>query len=193
MPNYNLEQLENRVLNLLENAPRGLGEYELLKALQNAGEEGFPRVPLTEKLPLFQMHFLLFHVLYRLRERLWREERFHLEISPLKVVLLAYRPGLHGVSEYDPLQHYYGDIERLETTTEQDVAELLGKFWSKFHAKEKKQAALATLELSEPVDYATVKRRYRSLAMRHHPDRGGNTSRLQALNEAMAVLEDYYR
>jgi curved DNA-binding protein CbpA len=39
------------------------------------------------------------------------------------------------------------------------------------------------------VDDATIKRRYRRLAMRHHPDRGGDGVRLREINAALATLQ----
>lgn len=52
--------------------------------------------------------------------------------------------------------------------------------------------ALAVLDLSWPVDFATIKARYRALAKRHHPD-ANNGSReaeevLKSINEAYAIL-----
>src|SRR5450432_4370842 len=35
-----------------------------------------------------------------------------------------------------------------------------------------------------------IERRYKGLASRHHPDRGGNEDRMKALNEAYRVLKD---
>ena len=37
-----------------------------------------------------------------------------------------------------------------------------------------------------------IKHRYRQLVSLHHPDRGGNTARLQSINKAMEILERYY-
>jgi DnaJ-domain-containing protein 1 len=188
-----LSALETHLLGLLRAQPRGLGEYELLKALQGAGLEGFPQVPLFQGLPLFRMHCRLFHALYRLREQLWAARLHHLEISPLSIELQPYRPGRPGLVAYDPLRAYYADWERLQAVTEEEVAELLDKFWGRFHAFEQRNAALAALNLAEPVDYPAIRRRYRHLVSRHHPDRGGDKARLQTLNAAMAVLERYYR
>ena len=39
---------------------------------------------------------------------------------------------------------------------------------------------------STPADW---KRAYRRLAMRHHPDRGGDPARLQAIHAAMPILD----
>jgi curved DNA-binding protein CbpA len=47
---------------------------------------------------------------------------------------------------------------------------------------------MATLELTEPFDAASVRTQYRRLAMRHHPDRGGDAERLQAINRAFRIL-----
>ena len=49
---------------------------------------------------------------------------------------------------------------------------------------------MAVLDLRDPIDAAAIKRRYRRLAMRHHPDRGGDGQRLGETNAALAVLEE---
>lgn len=185
-------QVEHHVLGLLRAHPAGLSEYDLLKALQQEECEGFPKVSLCEPLPLFRMHFVLFHVLYRLRDEFWDAGSGHLEIGPLCIRLQAYQAGTSGLTEHDPQREYYLDLGHLHRTTEADVEQLLGQFWQRFHAGEGRQAALRVLGLQEPVDYATVKRQYRALAMLHHPDRGGDGEMARALNEAMKVLRRYY-
>lgn len=189
----NIEVVERAVLDLLRANPAGLGEYEVLKALQAQQCEGFPAVSLMDSLPLFRMHFLLFHVLYQLRDRLWEQQQGHLEISALNIRLQPYVPGQAGLVEHDPLREYYLDIRRLHETTEPQVKELIGQFWHKFHAGEQRQAALEVLGLREPVSYPDIKRQYRSLAMLHHPDRGGDAEMFHAIREAMGVLEVYYQ
>ena len=188
----NILTVENTVLDLLSNHPAGLGEYEMIKALQAQQCEGFPAVSLTDSLPLFRIHFLLFHVLYRLRDQLWEDEQGHLEISALNIRLQPYMPGQVGLVEHDPLRDYYLDISQLHGTTETQVDELLDQFWKKFHACEGREAALQLLGLCEPVEYPDIKRQYRSLAMLHHPDRGGDGEMFCAINAAMKVLEAYY-
>ena len=170
-----------------------MDEYGLIEALRATDNKAIPKAPLIEPLILFRTHFVLFHTLYKLRERLWREQRGHLQINPLNISLQPYRPGNTGVATYDPLRDYYSDLSRLETTSVEDIKELLGKFWSKFHASEQRQEALSVLALRDPVDFPTIKRQYRRLAMRHHPDRGGSRERLQEINAAMATLAAYYR
>jgi DnaJ-class molecular chaperone len=75
------------------------------------------------------------------------------------------------------------------------VAKLLRSFWTRLHGSEERQAALELFELDgheQTLNLATIKHRYRQLVSRHHPDRGGNTARLQSINKAMEILERYY-
>jgi len=98
-------------------------------------------------------------------------------------------PGQDALAEADPLRDYYLDLANLDATGEAEVERLLADFWQRFAGADERAAALAVLGLADPVDAATIKQRYRELVMRHHPDRGGDTRRLQELNEAMAWLE----
>ena len=145
---------------------------------------------------ILRTHFLLFNALYRLRERLWATQSGYLQISALNIQLLPYQSGSAEISEHDPLRDYYLDLNQLKNTDEQDVAKLLLSFWTRMHGSEEKQAALELFELEDreqPLDLATIKHRYRQLVSLHHPDRGGNTARLQSINKAMEILERYYR
>lgn len=53
--------------------------------------------------------------------------------------------------------------------------------------------ALATFDLSPPVDFATIKARYKALVKRHHPDANGGSREaeevLKTINQAYAVLK----
>lgn len=189
----NLE-LADQVLELLRAAPDGLAEYQLIQQLKRRHSGHIPNLPLTDKLVLFRTHFLVFNALYRLRERLWQERRHLLQISPLCIQLQPYRAGSAALSERDELRDYYLDLDNLKHTDEQDVERLLASFWTRMQGGEEKQAALALFELDDdaPLDLARIKRRYRQLVSQHHPDRGGNTQRLQSINKAMEILERYY-
>lgn len=46
------------------------------------------------------------------------------------------------------------------------------------------------LGVDRTADPAQIKQAYRSLAMRHHPDRGGDVAQFQEIQEAYAVLSD---
>lgn len=185
--------LQQRLLQLLQQQPQGLGEYECLKTLQTEQQDGFPKIQFSDQMALFRQHFQLYHALYHLQQLLWQQQRGHLDISALQIRLRPYQAGEARLSLPDLLRDYYLDIGNLETMSEAELSRLLGQFWAKFRAQDSRQMALQTLELSEPVDYPQIKQQYRRLAMRHHPDRGGDTVRLQAINDAMAILDTYYR
>jgi len=88
----------------------------------------------------------------------------------------------------DPLCSYYLDLNQLHATGAEEVATLLNAFWVNMGRADRRGHALQILGLSDPVDVTTIRRRYRELVMTHHPDRGGETARLQLLNAAVANL-----
>jgi DnaJ-domain-containing protein 1 len=52
----------------------------------------------------------------------------------------------------------------------------------------RRQQALALLSLPPTATQLQIKRRYRELAKRHHPDHGGDARQMQLLNEAYQIL-----
>ncbi len=187
----NLPPLGDRLLDLLRAHPDGLSEFALIAALD---DPAINRESLSDALPLFQTHFLLFHHLYRLQERLQREREGCLDIHCLKIVLRPYSAGNEQLpAQGDPLRDYYLDLDNLETTGKEEVDELLAAFWLRYASHGEREAALKVLGLDGTADFPAIRRRYRELAMRHHPDRGGDTGILQAINGAMAVLARHHR
>lgn len=190
-----LAGLEAQVLALLTTHPAGLSEHELLKILR-AEHLLFADFSAREPLSLFRGHFLLFHVLYRARDRLARERRGRLQIDPLRIVLVAEQSDEPMSAEAQlslrepDMSAWYADLQRLATVTATDVIELLRQFRAARTAHEQRQAALAVLGLQDPVNATVIKRQYRRLAMRHHPDRGGDERRLCAIHAALAVLKN---
>jgi hypothetical protein len=184
-----LERLEGRLLAALQGEPEGLSEHALLKQLQVTEPEGFPSGLFLDPLTLFRAHFLLFHLLYRMRDGLAAAGTHLLEIHPLCIRLRPYSlSGDSALGEHDPLRDYYLEIAHLHNTTTPQVEALLGAFWARLYANQRRHQALAVLELADPVDERAIKQRYRRLAMERHPDRGGDTAAFQALHEAMEVL-----
>jgi len=184
---------DRQLLTILRDNPNGLSEYDLFAALHSCGDSRFDISKLRDAFPLFCAHFRLFNALYRLRDDLWREQAGVLEISPLQVVLRRYNPQQAGgiqLGEVDPLRDYYLDSTQLEQTTAEEVERMLDRFWRRMQGVERRREALAVLGLNDPVDMETIRHHYRRLAMKHHPDRGGDTLRLQMINAAMAVLSE---
>ncbi len=169
-----------------------LSEYELLQALRRSGSPLVPPRPVTDNFELFQLHFRVFNALYLLRDELRAEQRAELVISALRIELRPYLSARPGLVVADSLRAYYLDLSQLDTTTPEDVANLLNHFWALVNGESDLLEALRLLGLDRSADYGQIRRRYRQLASRHHPDHGGSTGRLQAINAAMDTLRRHY-
>jgi DnaJ-domain-containing protein 1 len=192
LPNTDLAE---QLLALLQAADAGLSEYQLIQQLKQQQSAHLDNLADDEQLALFQLHFLIFNALYRLRERLWQAQSAHLTIGPLCCQLLPYQAGSCALAEHDPLRDYYLDLQHLQDTDAKAVEQQLASFWRRLHSGDAQRAALELFELSSPptLDLARIKHRYRQLVSQHHPDRGGSTSRLQSINHAFEILQRYYR
>jgi hypothetical protein len=189
---------EQHLLKVLLSYPAGLSEFELIKKFETEGQPGFEKECLIGNLSLFQTHFFLFHSLYQLREQLSeqlvldQEQQYQLEISPLCTQLIPLIPlkenNGSSLADHNPLRDYYLDLNNLNEVNEAEVNQLLTQFWERFISNDERRDALEELELQDPVDWPTIKKQHRRLAMQHHPDRGGDEERLQAINAAMELL-----
>lgn len=187
-----IRQLETACRQVLEANPAGVAEHDLLQQLRKPPHQLMPSLALDDSLGLFQSHFLLFHVLYRLRDDLRQEQQAELHLSPLLIRMQEYYPGEAALEQGDPLRDYYLDLSQLEQTGAAEVEELLAGFWKKLDASGDREAALAVLELQEPVTLGEIKAQYKRLAMQHHPDRGGEAGQMHDLNSALETLQRYY-
>ena len=171
--------------------PAGISEYELISTLRARGFFEFLPAPPAPPHQLFRAHFLLFHALYVLKGRLLSSHQGDLAIGALCIARVPWRSGTRALTPSDPLRDYYLDWKNLDGTTESDVYELIASFWKRLDATDNRDTALATLGLEDPVTDDTIKLTWRRLAMEHHPDRGGDKERLQAINAAVDQLLDY--
>ncbi|MBV1882295.1 MAG: DnaJ domain-containing protein [Pseudomonadales bacterium] len=195
-----IRQLQSQILFKLRHQPnKALSEYELLRQLQSSGHIPENDSYVTHSTSLFRIHFILFHCLYDLRDRLWAKQLAHLDISPLRLSLMPYCSQAEGMVAPDPLHEYYLDFSHLSSAHEREINQKISEFWSKIAGHEcgfpnksgftdAKQKALIILELKEPVTYQAIKTQYRRLAMRYHPDRGGSNEKLKDINTAMDTL-----
>jgi hypothetical protein len=185
---YSIDSLIEVIADSLQTHPHGLSEYELIQLAKNSGHFEFLDPPPADPYDLFRAHFLLFHALYRLRDRWRRTQVADLEIDTLKIKRLPYRQGQAALTTSDTLREYYLDLSHLETTTSREVHELIASFWMRLQRRDQRAEALKELGLVDPVDDETITKAYRRMAMKHHPDRGGSKTRLQALNRAVDNL-----
>lgn len=193
-------QLLDTLQLVLEAHPQGLNEHALIKALGDVGVIDVTPDTFSDTMTLFRTHFLVYNALYELKDDLIRSAHWILEITAVRIKLHPYEFGHHLLSESDPMRDYYLDMSALQETTEEELDDMLRNFWKKIDIEEEKQVArglsqkaLRCLELEEPITFAEIKKKYRKLAMQHHPDRGGDPSRIQEINEAMEVLKAAFR
>lgn len=179
----------------------GLSEHELIKTLQQSPWRLLGKVHYADPAALYPVHFLLFHVLYRLRDELVVEHQETLQISPLRIQIMAAgdRPS-QDIGETDPLSDFYHDLDNL-TLSRDAIEQMMDDFWrgqDGSHQGVIRQGELAeacaTLEVDcPPESFQQTKQQFRKLAMVHHPDRGGSTRQLQSINQAMAVIRHYFQ
>ena len=144
--------------------------------------------PPAEPYHLFRAHFLLFNALYELRDRCLASRQAVLRIHALDIRWLPWEEGEAGLDSPDPLRDYYLDWSNLDDTSAVDVEEMIDSFWSRIGRIDGRAEALAELGLEDPVDDDMIKKRWRRLAMEHHPDRGGDTEQLQTIHAAIRTL-----
>ena len=182
------EELFDWIYDCLQQNHAGISEHDLLKQLAGEESAGSWSDAFHNNHALFKAHFLLFNILYQLRNRLLEHKIGLLEINPVKIRLLPYRGGEASLDEYDALMDYYLDMSNLENTSAREVDEMLAGFYIKLANTGKRQQALQVLGLEDPVDDHAIKKQYRRLAMEHHPDRGGDHTVLQEINSAIKIL-----
>jgi hypothetical protein len=185
------EHLSEPILRILEAHPEGIREYDLLRELEQREAGFFAGAFSDRELSLFRSHFFLFHILYRLRDRLLREERYRLEIFCLEIRLHPYRQSGaedQELAERDGVRDYYLDLDNLYSTDEQEVRRMLRDFTRRLRAYYNREDALRELGLGPQASFPQAKRRYRHLVLQHHPDRGGDPERFRRVRQAMEQL-----
>ncbi len=180
-----------------------ISEHQLIKTLQSPPHNLLTSLALKHSHELFQLHFLLFHVLYRLKEKWIKNGIGELLISPLKIELKYNNElmniadinsvGGNSISGIDKLAEYYLNLDHLTETSIQEIDQLILGFWKALYQPTAHHDALTILKLSPPVVYNDIKKQYKRLASKYHPDKGGSTEKAQQINQAMATLSNIYK
>lgn len=174
MSDPNANPLIAPLLALLQRADGSYKVHELMGALRQQG--AIPQLADDEQLQLFRVNFLIMNALYQLQAELY-EEGWWLVISTLDIRLepLAKTPeASHGFAIGENLRSYYLDWQVFWQTDRAEVEGLLNRFWRAYDGEGHKAEALALFELNEGASQEAIRRRWRELALQHHPDRGGN-------------------
>lgn len=196
--NFQIQHLLVAAEHILRQHPAGIPELGLIKTLQRPPWELIGKVSFGELDKLYPVHFLLFHVLYRLRDQLAASGET-LTISPL-VIRLRKNEVVAGAGvpdQVDELRNFYLDLSKYEMP-EESIHRMMDDFWagrsgSRPEVTETHEAAVTLGFESVPSEFDEVKQRFRRAVMHAHPDRGGETETIQDLNQAFAVLKAHFR
>jgi len=181
--------LQQQLKSALEINPLGYSEFELLQLL----EDSMPSSPANANstLTLFQRHFALMHCLYRLREQLWQSDGVNLKISPTHILIEQVQETKNqdiNNSISPTLRDYYLNWENFHTSSE-EVDGLLNQFWQDYAKYISQDEAWAILDLPIGSSKDKVRERYRELAAKHHPDKGGEQEQFVKIRAAYEILK----
>ena len=164
-------------------------EHELIRQLQQ--QEVLAQGSLRDSLGLFRCHFVVMHCLYQLQQHWRSQQQADLHISPLQIQKQPWQAAAHtsqSLHSHDPLAEYYLDLDNLQTERA-DIEQMLDGFWQRFVAAPQVRADLALLELPDNASQQQVRLQYKRLAMRYHPDRGGDPVQFRAITQAFERLK----
>ena len=113
------------------------------------------------------------NALYQLQAEL-HGEGWWLVISTLDIRLepLATREAASALAQGEALRSYYLDWQVFWQTDREEVEALLGSFWRACERDEHRAEALTLFALPVGAQPDVIRRRWRQLALQHHPDRG---------------------
>ena len=174
MSDPNTNPLIAPLLVLLQRADGSYKVHELMAALRQQG--AIPELADDEQLQLFRVNFLIMNALYQLQAEFW-QEGWWLVISTLDIrlePLAGATDTRQRVALGQSLRNYYLDWQVFWQTDREEVEALLNRFWRAYDGEGHKAEALALFELNEGASQEAIRRRWRELALQHHPDRGGN-------------------
>lgn len=192
-----IEHLLVAVEHELRQSPGGIDELTLIKRLQRSPWKLIGELDFHSPKKLYPAHFLLFHVLYRLRDSL-AEAGENLYISPMRIGIESQQVvgGLGLPGAVDSLRSFYLDLSQYQLP-EESIQHMMDNFWAGYQGSGPSKPEL--LDAAQrlgfdaiPDEFLTVKQSFRRAVMQAHPDRGGDTEAIQCLNEAFAILKTHF-
>ncbi|MDK9738042.1 J domain-containing protein [Vibrio sp. D404a] len=182
------------IMEVLKKQPSGWKVHTLAAHLND-----LDLVPILDAKPekdLFKKNFLIMNALYQLQETLFPESWLQVQAMDIELMHGRYYANGHSIDPEDPLRDYYIHWENYEAE-EGEVKRLLNEFWSRYRkfvggehmGDMDRDKALSLFELPLDATSTEIRKRWRKLALRWHPDREeGNSDKFRILCEAWNVL-----
>ena len=190
---YVLMQTNPLIISVLEFLKQSDNAVSILDIVSALGDESIFQ-SLSEQsgeMMAFRKNFLVMNALYFLQRDL-QGSGYGLSISAMSIRL---EPVVESLSSFElvdgtgnELSAYYLDWANYHDTGAAEVEQLLTDFWQAYAAKDKRQAALELLGLSDSASWDEVQQIYRRLISQCHPDKGGDQKQFIDIREAYEVL-----
>lgn len=206
---------QEKLKRYLETLPSPCYESQLLGVV-------FPEMEISsaDTLTLYQNHFLLFHVLYRLQDVFYQEGKY-LFIHFMRTMLVPYpedgycrfyeehlgrfcrtmcpagqsycqfhanQVGDTALEELS-LRYFYLDKENYYKLDEDTATAFINGTWEILTHYDNYTKSFQVLGLPETADLRMIKKRFRELAKKYHPDRGAQSDhKFHEINNAYQLL-----
>lgn len=183
------------VLSVLQASNQSWKIHHLATELQNRG-----LIHQLDENPgndLFKRNFLLMNALFELQEMLLPKQWLQVKAMEIQIFRLVPSNVNLLIMEETSLREYYLDWNNYDTS-ENVVRELLEAFWSSYKSYiglnvnlMHKGHALRVFELDESATPRDIRKQWRRLALKWHPDRPeGDAARFREVCEALQSLRD---
>ena len=177
----------------------------------------FPEMPVsnTPPLTLYQNHFLLFHLLYKLQDEYYQLD-YYLYIHFMRTFLIKY-PALGLCRHYQVLsgqfcaatcqeqfceqhtcgfqleelsdRYFYLDTGNYYKLDHKTARDFINGTWEFLNAYDDFEKSCTLLDVSPQANIKLIKKKFRSLAHQYHPDHGAsNAEQFNKINNAYRLL-----
>lgn len=185
------DELPDLLSRQLAHVLSGGGEVEDLQVinwLSDAGWfDGLEELP--SSLLLFIKSFCVRRAWFALQPELLTQG-LSLDVGLIRVTLHRATDAHQSLpAENSALAAIYDDLEYLANMTPEGVDAQIRAFWQKYEAYLSGGEAYACLSAEPSDSWPTIVGKYRALASKHHPDKGGNAARFQEVQQAFDQLK----
>ncbi|MBR6198656.1 MAG: DnaJ domain-containing protein [Spirochaetales bacterium] len=174
-----------------------------------------------DSLTLYQRHFILFYILYRLQDEYWSSEKF-LYVHFMRTKLYDYPPAgkcrffdenlmlfcnADTDGEFCPyhqskfadtsalellsVKYFYYDTDNYDRLDKDTAEAFINGTWEILANYGRLKECFAVMEMSETYDLNEIKRQFRMLAKKYHPDIAGDAGKkFNEINRAYTILKN---